>query len=161
MSVIQVMVQFHPSEFGPDIVEVATDAADTIRSRLPDHEVEVRFPQGAGGGDGFLEIARTLFVSIPWDILAGAAAGVLLETLRDWLTARVRQVKDIEVQKVDRLEGRGDFHFPAGATRDKKNDLLRTVPYSVQIYGPRGQLLASIEQDESMEEAVVKTIDYC
>src|SRR4051812_35381110 len=99
------MVPTYPSEFGDDLREVANDAAEAIRHELPDYEVLVHSPQGAA--DDFLQIARTLFVDVPWDNIA--AMSMMIEALRRWLTRRVRDVKAREARKVDRLEGRPDY----------------------------------------------------
>lgn len=79
----------------------------------------------------------------------------MLDALREWLTNRVRRRKEDAEGKRDRLENLPDYVFPEHAARSEKEAILRTTPYRVKIYGPRAQLLAIIEQDETMPEPVV------
>lgn len=66
MDTVNVMVPFHPTEFGPSGREVAEEAAAAIRVALPDYAVTVRSPQGAVDSE-YLQMARTLVITVPWD----------------------------------------------------------------------------------------------
>ncbi len=134
--------------------ETAEAVAQAIRLALPDYEVVVHSPQGAA--DEFLQLARTLFIDVPWDNIA--ALGTMLVVLRRWLTTRVRALKERAAREGDPPESRPQYFFPEGASHEEKETLLRTTSYRITLYSHRTDAprpLAVIEIDETMEEAML------
>lgn len=143
MEIIRVIVPIGSLEFGVSNHEAAEEAAESIRTRLEGYDVIVHRPQGAGGMYEMLQIARTLTIDVPWDSLVGAAAGVMLEALRQMLTKRVNEVRS-QRDKGERRELDRDFIFPPGTTVQEKEGARRVTPFRVTIYGPNRNVLAVI-----------------
>jgi hypothetical protein len=141
------------NEYGFDTPE---DLAASLIEELPKYDVEISYPQGAGGGPEYwIEWARSLIVYVPWDSLNDAAAELLLGSMAGWLLKQIRQRKQTDAETGDRLQGRHHALFPHDATREEKETLLRTTHYRVSIYEtpyrPDG-LRAIIDIDETTEE---------
>jgi hypothetical protein len=158
MEPIRVTIPMPSPEFAPlNHYEAAGAVAAAIASAGPGHGVEIRQPQGANDIN-WLEFARTIFVTVPWDNIA--AMGGIGVFLARWLTKQVRMIKEHASKEKDRAASRPEYFFPEGASQAEREELLRTTPYWIRIYG-RGVetnlgLLLTIEIDETMEEAVIK-----
>ncbi len=156
MTTISVLMPHFPDEYGFDSPEALVASIDEL---LPDYDVEIRLPPGAGRGPDFwIEIARSLVVYVPWDSLNDALAEVLLTALAGWLVRRIQRRKQADAKTGDRLKGRNDALFPAEATREEKETLLRTTNYRVSVYDPefcqRGPRVI-IDVDQTSEETKI------
>lgn len=155
MPTIQVFPQGGTTELGYATNE---DLVQAISQHLPGFDVGMRPPTGQGGRgpDWWIELARTVVLTVPWDSVADASINTLISGLSGWLGGRVRRQRERSARGEGRVETRAAHMFPPGATREQKETLLRTTPYRVTLLGPNHELLSTIEQDESMEEPVVK-----
>src|SRR5215213_9196332 len=92
MEPIRVTIPMPSPEFAPLNHFEATGAVSAaIASAGPGHGVEIRHPQGATDIN-WLEMARTIFVTVPWDNIA--AMGAIGVFLARWLTKHVRSIKE-------------------------------------------------------------------
>lgn len=153
MPVVQVLTVGGPTEFG---YETPDELVAAIADHLPDYEVQPWLPGRAGRGpDWYLEIARQLIVSLPWEVIGPVVLSEIASAFREWLTERVRAERQRIARSADPVESRAAHMFPQDASSDEKASLLRTTPYRVTIVGPRDEVLAVVEQTQSMEQAEI------
>lgn len=154
LPVVEVLPLAGASGFG---YETTDDLVRALAARLPGYDVRVPPPRGQGGRgpDWWLEVERMLSVSVPWDSVVDTAVQAVANALAGWLRDVVRGRRARRERGEDRAETRPPRTFPAHAAPEEREELLRTTPYRVTLFGPRNQILATVEQDESMEEPVV------
>lgn len=155
MPTIEVFPQGGTTELG---YETNEDLVRAIAEHLPGYDVGPRPPRGQGGRgpDWFLELARMVSVTVPWDTVAEESIRSLIAGLSGWLGGLVSRERERSARGEDRVETRAPHMFLQHATREEKEALLRATPYRVDSLGPKYELLVTIAQDESMDEPVVK-----
>jgi hypothetical protein len=116
-----------------------------------------------------VDALTTIAISVPWEALTSALATIVLEGIRDWTAKRVRQQKQVLHERAERKKAQ---RTPLQKLQDRLRpkppvpNLLPTsvlgrvpIPHQVvKIYGPRGQLLAIVRQDNWQESPSVETL---
>jgi hypothetical protein len=129
--------------------------AGTIQSRLYDYDVEIDWYQNDSDisfslGPLWMEAIAT---NVPWEALTGAAATVLLESIRDWL-ARLHSKRKARYE-AELAEAEKAKRSTSRVSLFKKKEPIVThtprppvdVPQEVSIYGPSGQILGVVFQE--------------
>lgn len=88
--------------------EKLPDLANAIQSYLPEDTVLIKpkIDQSHHGGSqdsvsySIGEIIHVT-ISVPWDTLGGAAAGVVLEAAREWVMRQIGKLRENERQRVE------------------------------------------------------------
>ncbi|MCD6031184.1 MAG: hypothetical protein K0S78_3358 [Thermomicrobiales bacterium] len=121
-----------------------------------------------------IDALTTIAVSVPWEALTGAVAAVVLEGIRDWTVKRVQRQKQVLQERAERAEAqvkaqrtplrklqdrlRPKPSVPEKPATPEINLGFRRIPRAeqlVNIYGPQGQLLAVVHQDQWQESPSV------